>query len=447
MKMDFHKRFIFFYAVVDWIISLIVWTIFFYYRKVVIHSDTTLSEAILTDHKYWYGIVIIPICWMMIFHVFGSYRPLYQQSYSVILVRTFWPVQIGSLGLLFFVFYDDLTIGQVSFVRSFSIFFLLALCFHIIVRAALYASYSAVLNSGRRPLNTIWIRDQADALSGMNARFNTIQALSIDEFGKNTDLLSQVHEIVIETLEYDGAKKLLALSPFIASDTTIRAKEITDEARLSHLRYSYELDTDTIKVKLDSMYVWQQHLKRLIDVITSIVVLVLFLPVLVCIALIVGLTSRGPIIYSQERVGHHMVPFRIYKFRTMINNAEQSGPQLSNESDDRITGAGRFLRRLHLDELPQFYNVLKGDMSIVGPRPERPYYVNQILKFNPDLGRLYSVRPGITSWGQVKYGYASSLDEIIKRTKFDLLYLDNRSLFLDFRIIILTIKVIMSGSK
>jgi lipopolysaccharide/colanic/teichoic acid biosynthesis glycosyltransferase len=195
------------------------------------------------------------------------------------------------------------------------------------------------------------------------------------------------------------------------------------------------------------MYVWQQHLKRLIDVITSIVVLVLFLPVLVCIALIVGLTSRGPIIYSQERVGHHMVPFRIYKFRTMINNAEQSGPQLSNESDDRITGAGRFLRRLHLDELPQFYNVLKGDMSIVGPRPERPYYVNQILKFNPDLGRLYSVRPGITSWGQVKYGYASSLDEIIKRTKFDLLYLDNRSLFLDFRIIILTIKVIMSGSK
>ena len=444
--MDFHKRFISYSVFADWLIALIVWTIFFYYRKVLVDPAPVLIEALFQDVKYWYGIAIIPLCWLMIFHLFGSYRPLYQQSYSVIVVRTFWAVVIGSLGLLFLVFYDDLTLGQVSFVRTVSVFFLLSFILHLIGRTLLYALYEYQLNSGKRPLNTIWIGDLPDDES-MSARFQPVNSMSFADVENNPAFLDRAHEIVIKTLDYDGVKKLKALSPFIRSKTNIRATEVTDRARLTHLRYAYELDTDTIAVRMDTMDVWQNNLKRVIDVLASMMVLVLFLPVLACIALIVRFTSRGPIIYSQERLGQRMTPFKIYKFRTMVADAEQSGPQLSSDDDDRITTVGRVLRNVHLDELPQFYNVLKGDMSIVGPRPERPYYVNQILEVNQDLRRLYSVRPGITSWGQVKYGYASTLDEIIRRTKFDLLYLDNRSLFLDFRIIILTIKVILSGGK
>jgi len=445
--MNFHKRFIFFYRLVDWLIAISVWTLFFYYRKVLIHPEIKLLDAISDDPKYWYGIALIPICWLIIFQIFGSYQPFHQQSYSVIIVRSFWAIVVGSLGLLFSVFYDDLTLEQVSFVETFAIFFLLSFLAHFLVRALLYTVYNARVSSGKSPLSTIRIGNKDAEQNAISTRFQVSSPVSFDELLENLKLLETAQEIVINSLDYDGVKKLLSLSPFIGSETNIRAIAVTDQARLAHLSYAYELDTDTIKVKLDTMNVWQTNLKRLIDVITSIVVLALFLPILALIALIVGLTSKGPIIYSQERLGKRMVPFKIYKFRTMIDGAEEGGPQLSNEDDGRITGVGRILRKTHLDELPQFYNVLLGDMSIVGPRPERPYYVDQILDINQQLRRLYSVRPGITSWGQVKYGYASNLDEIIRRTKFDLLYLDNRSLFLDFRIIILTIKVILSGSK
>ena len=152
-----------------------------------------------------------------------------------------------------------------------------------------------------------------------------------------------------------------------------------------------------------------------------------------------------PILFSQKRIGLHGKPFTIHKFRSMSLDAEKDGPQLSSELDDRCTPWGRIMRKWRLDELPQFWNVLIGEMSLVGPRPERQYYIDQIMKRAPHYKHLQKVRPGITSWGQVKYGYASTVDEMVQRLKFDILYLENMSLTLDIKIIFYTALVLIQG--
>jgi lipopolysaccharide/colanic/teichoic acid biosynthesis glycosyltransferase len=164
--------------------------------------------------------------------------------------------------------------------------------------------------------------------------------------------------------------------------------------------------------------------------------------------LIIGvkLSSSGPIFYSHERIGRYGKPFTIYKFRSMYQNAEKNGPELSSKNDDRITPFGRFMRKSRLDEIPNFFNVLKGEMSLVGPRPERKYFIDRITKINPHYIHLLKVKPGITSWGQVKYGYAENVDQMIARLKYDLIYIDNMSIFVDLKILIYTVRTIFRRS-
>lgn len=201
-----------------------------------------------------------------------------------------------------------------------------------------------------------------------------------------------------------------------------------------------------IELEPEIMPLWEQNMKRLIDVVVSLMVLIFFIPLWIAVALAIKLTSKGPVFYRQERIGRHGKPFRIIKFRSMRVDAEaQTGPMLAQKNDPRVTPVGAFLRKSRIDEFPQFINVLKGDMSIVGPRPEREYFIKQVIKKAPQFVHLHRVRPGITSLGQVKYGYAGTIDEIIERMKYDILYIENMSLRMDFKIIFYTIYVMLMG--
>lgn len=200
-----------------------------------------------------------------------------------------------------------------------------------------------------------------------------------------------------------------------------------------------------IEISPDLMPAWQQSLKRLMDILVSIIAIILLIPVYILTAIGVKMSSSGPVFYSQERIGLRGKPFKMYKFRSMYSDAEKAGPQLSSEDDPRITPFGRFMRKVRLDEIPQFYTVLKGDMALVGPRPERQFYIDQIVQRAPHYRLLLKVKPGITSWGQVKYGYASNVDEMIERLQYDILYIENMSLAMDIKILIYTVLIVFQG--
>lgn len=186
-------------------------------------------------------------------------------------------------------------------------------------------------------------------------------------------------------------------------------------------------------------------LRRGFDIIFSGTSLLALSPLLAVLAIVVKRGSKGPVIYRQERIGMHGRPFMICKFRTMAEESEPDGPVLSFDGDPRVNRVGKFLRRYHLDELPQLWNVVKGDMSVVGPRPERAYFIDQIKERDPRHRRVLDVRPGLSSWGMVNCGYASDVDKMVERLQYDLDYLDRRSPLFDLKIMIYTIKTIVKG--
>ncbi len=201
-----------------------------------------------------------------------------------------------------------------------------------------------------------------------------------------------------------------------------------------------------IELEPQIMPIWEQNVKRLFDVTVSAMVMLLLIPFWIIVAVAIKLTSRGPVFFRQERIGRHGKPFQIIKFRSMRTDAEtQTGPALAQKNDPRVTPIGGFLRKSRIDEFPQFLNVFKGEMSIVGPRPERDYFIKKVIKKAPQFIHLHRVRPGITSLGQVKFGYAGNIEEIIERMKYDILYIENMSLRMDFKILFYTIYVMLMG--
>jgi exopolysaccharide biosynthesis polyprenyl glycosylphosphotransferase len=284
------------------------------------------------------------------------------------------------------------------------------------------------------------IPDSQDDLSDLSIK-------KLGEFNEIHDIVKQknVEDVLIALNEYDAQLYHNIIYALNSSNVVVKVNSdlfalVKGQAVISSL-FRYPL----IQISRDLLPAWQASFKQLIDVTAAIVGLVLSLPIIVILVSAIKMNSKGPIIYSQERLGRFGKPFKIYKFRSMFKDAEINGPLLATNNDKRVTSVGRFMRSLRLDEIPNFVNVLKGEMSLVGPRPERRFYIDQIIKQAPQYTRLLQIKPGVTSWGQVKYGYAENVDEMIRRMRYDLLYIENMSLYVDFQILARTILTLLQG--
>lgn len=449
----------------------LAWTVLFLVRTGR-QGEVVTPDTLITDINFFWGSMLIPLGWVLAYALFDQYRDIYRLSRLQTLAHTLMLSVGGVLLLFFFVLLDDITADYHDYYQN--LLTLLALHFFLtsLFRMILLTRASRRLKRGEVTFNTLIIGGSDTALSlyqdiqnqpkGLGYRFvgfvddsqkkNTLLSATLPRIGSMKTLAKaidtyNVEEVIIavETSQHNRLRELL--NTLFDYDGKVLVKIIPDmyDIMLGSVKMDHVFGAVLIEIRQEMMPRWQRVLKRVLDVAISAIMLLALAPVLAYIALRVRLSSKGPIFYHQERIGLNGRPFNIIKFRSMYLDAEAGGPQLSQDNDDRCTPWGSVMRKYRLDEFPQFWNVLRGEMSLVGPRPERQYYIDLISTRAPHFRHLLKVRPGITSWGQVKYGYASNVDEMIQRLKFDILYIENRSLALDIKILFYTVVVLLQG--
>lgn len=460
-----------YYIFLDWLMAGLAWTGLFIYRKSVIETELLgFRNPLAWDNNLLWGLLVVPIFWLILYGLGGMYLNVYRKNRLKEWIRTFNASLLGVTILFFALLLDDVVPDYRAYYEVFLIYFILHFSLTFFTRFWITHRIKTGIKNKKIGFNTLLIGESSRAMKiyqdlgrednpeGYFFRgFLSLQPhdkglleghlpwLGPVELIQKVVLEKNIEEVIIAIESSQHSQLQEILNRLEGHHVTIRLVPDMYDIMSGSVRMSELFGSPLIEIRQVFIPEWQRIAKRWIDVIVSSLVLLMGSPIYICIAFFIKIQSKGPIIYSQERVGQYGIPFTIYKFRTMKTDAEKGIPKLSGNHDDRRTKVGIVLRKYRLDELPQFWNVLKGDMSLVGPRPERQFFIDQIIKEAPEYKHLLKIRPGITSWGQVKYGYAENIQQMVERMKYDLLYLENMNMTMDIRIIIHTVMVVIKG--
>lgn len=454
------------YLFFDFISAGSSWILFNYFRKTFIEK-----YDFEVNYKLIISTFFISLFWILLYSIFGNYRNVYKKyrlkEITQIISQTF----IGIILIFFTFLLDDNINSYQDYYSLFVVLFLLHIIITFIPRIILTSRTVNQIHNKKIGFNTIVIGSSQKAkdtyleicnLKKATGHFiigyvctnggkDVINETGLKKLGAYNEISQiinneKIEEVIIAT-EPKEHEKINSIINDLA-DLKVEIKVVADMYSIltGSVKMSSIFGALLISVNPEMMPSWQKTVKRIMDLFISIIAIIILSPVFIILAIFIKSGSKGEIIFKQERIGFKNEPFQIYKFRSMYADSEKNGPQLSSKYDSRITNIGRFMRKTRLDEIPQFFNVIKGDMSLVGPRPERQYFINKIIDKAPHYKHLSKVKPGITSWGQVKYGYAENVDEMIARLKFDLLYVENMSLSLDVKILFYTVIIMLKGS-